>query len=376
MRLHTALFSTLALAAGLAPSLRSGQASAQVAIARAPMARTGPTAIRLEDPRAVIGVSTSVSTGSRDTLGLLVSAVTRNGPAEKAGIEEGNRIAMINGISLKLAPADLGDPDMERLMSRRLTRELDKLKPGDDVNLSVYGNGQARAIKVKTVDPDSLYEITRSSVRHRFEERATLGIGLASTGSKRDTLGVFVMSVDEDGPAAKAGIEEGARIASINGVDLRVAREDAGDGFVSGTRLNRLEREMNKLKAGDAVELRVYQNGQVKTMKATTTSMGELHKDGKTRVIRNGNGVTIIRSPDALAMEVNAAEIGAMARRTVEAATATAGARIQDMGRVIDEMGRGIGSARGTIRWEEDETPEAKPVAMTQPAPKRTIIRM
>lgn len=367
MRLHTTLLSTIALAASAA--------GAQTVVARAPMA-TPKFSVRIDDPRAVIGVSTSVSTGSRDTLGLLVSAVTRNGPAEKAGIEEGNRIAMINGVSLKLASADLGDPDMERLMSRRLTRELDKLKPGDDVNLSVYGNGQTRAIKVKTVDPDSLYEINRTNVWRKFDERATLGVSLASTGSKRDTLGVFVMSVDEDGPAAKAGIEEGARIAAINGVDLRVAREDAGDAFVSGTRLNRLEREMSKLKAGDAVELRVYQNGQVKTVKATTTSMGELHKDGKSRIIRSGNGVTIIRSPDAMAMEVDASAIGTTVRRSVEAATAAAGARIQDMGRVMDEMGRGIGSARGTIRWEDDETPRAKPVATKKPAPQRTVIKM
>ena len=43
------------------------------------------------------------------------------------------------------------------------------------------------------------------------------------TGSSRDTLGVFVMSVEDGGPAAKAGIEEGTRIASINGVDVRGA---------------------------------------------------------------------------------------------------------------------------------------------------------
>src|SRR5688500_8845994 len=142
MRLYSALASTLVLAASTA--------NAQVAIATPRPGRAiAPVAIGLDNPRAVIGVSTSFGTGSRDTLGLLVSAVTRNGPAEKAGIEEGNRIAMINGVSLRLAAADLGDTDMERLMSRRLTRELDKVKPGDEVDLRVYGNGQTRSIKVK-----------------------------------------------------------------------------------------------------------------------------------------------------------------------------------------------------------------------------------
>src|SRR4051812_30596321 len=112
MRLQTVIASTLALGASAAGAQRAVTPIAPVAAARA-------YGIDMQAPRAVIGVSTSTSTGSRDTLGLLVSSVTRGSPAEKAGIEEGNRIAAINGVNLKLATADLGDPDMERLMSRR-----------------------------------------------------------------------------------------------------------------------------------------------------------------------------------------------------------------------------------------------------------------
>ena len=53
-------------------------------------------------PRAVIGVTTSGSASSRDTLGVFVSEVQSGSPADKAGIEEGNRIASINGVSLRL----------------------------------------------------------------------------------------------------------------------------------------------------------------------------------------------------------------------------------------------------------------------------------
>src|SRR3954468_2114713 len=94
-----------------------------------------------EDPRAVIGVTTSGAATTRDTLGVLVSSVRSGSPAEKAGLEEGNRIASVNGVSLKLSAADVGDPDMAGVMTRRLSRELDKLKPGDDVDLRVYANG-------------------------------------------------------------------------------------------------------------------------------------------------------------------------------------------------------------------------------------------
>jgi C-terminal processing protease CtpA/Prc len=351
-------------------SLAATAADAQVAIAKSRgSVRAAPVAIRMDFPRAVIGVSTSAGTGSRDTLGLLVAAVTHDGPAEKAGIEEGNRIAAINGVSLRVATPDLGDPDMERLMNRRLNRELDKIKPGDEVDLRVYGNGQTRSIKMKTVDPDSLYDSGRAAWTP-MNDRATLGVGVATTGSKRDTLGIFVMSVEGEGPAAKAGVEEGARIAAINGVDLRVAREDAGDAFVSGTRLNRLERELNKIKPGDAVDLRLYQNGQTRTVKVTTVSVADLNQDARgVRVIRGGNGVTIIRSPDNVRMELDGARVATTVRRAATEAARVAGSRLEDMGRAFDEMGHGLNTA-GTIRWM------SAPAPARAAAPHRTTIRM
>ena len=343
MRIHTAIASALALGSAAAG------AQSVVTTPRAPVAAARAYSLDLQAPRAVIGVSTSTATGNRDTLGLLVSAVTRGSPAEKAGIEEGNRIAAINGVSLKLASSDVGDPDMERLMNRRLVRELDKVKPGDEVDLRVYASGQTKSVKIKTVDPDSLYYATTRGVLREWEDRATLGLGYATTGSKRDSLGIFIMNVDDEGPAAKAGVEEGARIQAINGVDLRVAREDAGDEMVSQTKMNRFEREMNKVKAGDVVDLKVYQNGQVRNVKVTTVALTELRKGSRARVIRGTPGVTIIRHPDAVSIDLNATEVAATARRVAETAATVVGARIDDMSRVFDEMGRSFG--RASIRW-------------------------
>src|SRR5687767_9862737 len=64
-----------------------------------------------DEDRAVLGISTS-SGGERDTLGLLITGITPGGPAEQAGLEEGNRIAAINGVRLTLSSADAGEPDM------------------------------------------------------------------------------------------------------------------------------------------------------------------------------------------------------------------------------------------------------------------------
>lgn len=95
-------------------------------------------------------------------------------------------------------------------------------------------------------------------------KRAALGIELRQTGTQRDTLGVFVEGVTPKGPAETAGIVEGDRIASINGVDLRTAVGDVDDPYSNGMASHRLTREVQKLTPGTRVTLRVYSGGRVR----------------------------------------------------------------------------------------------------------------
>src|SRR5919197_2978799 len=103
MRLDFALSGILAL--GLADAAAAAQ---RPRIYSTPAPEPPPAiarALRLggdDEPRAVLGISTNGSGSARDTLGVLVSSVVPNSPADKAGIEEGNRIASINGVSLSL----------------------------------------------------------------------------------------------------------------------------------------------------------------------------------------------------------------------------------------------------------------------------------
>src|ERR1041385_1018089 len=116
MRIHTAVFSSLTLGA---LSAAPAQVTVRAGGGRG-MAPAAAMALRFDSRKAVIGVTTSTNTGPRDTLGLLVSNVTRNGPADKAGIEEGNRIAAVNGVSLKLAAADLRSEEHTSELQSRL----------------------------------------------------------------------------------------------------------------------------------------------------------------------------------------------------------------------------------------------------------------
>jgi predicted metalloprotease with PDZ domain len=261
-------------------AITAGNAGAQVRVQTAP----GGFAYVMGDPdRPMIGVSTR-SSGKRDTLGLLIETVTRGGPAEKAGIEEGDRLVSVNGVNLRLSPADAGESDMDGVANRRLVRELEKQKAGDEVEFRVYRDGNIRTVRVKTVAADELNRETFASTSGTFRrlaaDRAVLGISLGGNGSRRDTLGVLIVGVANDGPAAKSGVDEGDRVAAINGVDLRVASEDAGDWQASSARINRLNREMEKVKAGDAVELRIYSAGQVKTVRVESVKASEIEGEG------------------------------------------------------------------------------------------------
>jgi S1-C subfamily serine protease len=279
-------------------------ARAQVRVETAPRAY----AYVVGDPdRPMIGISTRNS-GKRDTLGLLVESVTSGGPAEKAGIEEGDRLVSVNGVNLRLSPADAGESDMDGVANRRLIRELEKHKAGDEVELRVYRDGNTRSIRVKTVAADELNNLGFASTsggvwRSMNNDRAALGISLGGNGSRRDTLGILVVGVANEGPAAKAGIDEGDRLAAVNNVDLRVASEDAGDWQASSARINRLNRELEKLKAGDTVTLRVISSGQARTVRVGSVKASEVDGEGVFR-FSGPDGMRTITIPRVRALKV------------------------------------------------------------------------
>ena len=275
MRL-THAFTLAAIAGAAVPAAAQSGRSAETRIIRVPEMRAALGMTRRAG--AALGLGTRVTGTLRDTLGLLVTSITKDSPAERAGLEEGNRLVAINGVSLKANAADIQDMEMSGALTHRLTRELEKVKPGDEVELRVYHDGRIQNVRVKTANADSLFgqrEIVRFN-RADLENRPALGFGIGSSGSRRDTLGVLVISVPDSTPAAAAGLEEGNRIAAINGVDLRVAREDAGDSFMANARAQRLMREISKLKPGSDVMLRVYSDGHFRDVHLKVARAGDL----------------------------------------------------------------------------------------------------
>ncbi len=96
-------------------------------------------------------------------------------------------------------------------------------------------------------------------------DRGYLGITPRNSDGPADTLGLLIDDVETGFPAAKAGIVRGARLVSIDDVDLRLDPRDLGDSAAELLPESRLRRALGRKKAGDTVALVVLTNGRKET---------------------------------------------------------------------------------------------------------------
>ena len=246
--------------------------------------------------RAVLGITLATSS-HRDTAGVRIDEVDTNGPAAKAGLKSGDVITDINGVSLRIAATDAEELAFAGIAERRLQRTMARAKPGDDVELRVRSGGNNRSLTIKTVSAEELDRSRERASGARLaatDQHGAIGVSIGGSGNGRDTLGLFVSSVVGGGPAEKSGIIEGERIATVNGVDVRVPKEDVEDMSVTTSRVNRFIREVQKVAPGGAVTLRVYGNGRYRDVALKAVRMSELPASGWQMSISDG-GLRIIR---------------------------------------------------------------------------------
>ena len=246
----------------------------------------------LAPDRAVVGLTLGEATAR----GIRVEAVAEGGPADRAGVRVGDHLTAVGDVSLRLDPADADDPVLRTTAERRLRRALARVEAGDELTLRVASGEAERAVRLRTVRADAL-EPERDDRRGaaamerlfgsvgRDADRATIGLTLGSTGSARDTLGAFVLSVAADGPAERAGIHEGARIAMIDDADLRVPAADVEDEAIASRRARRLEERLARVTAGDEVTLRVWDDGRYRDVRVRTAKASEVWRAGERGVV-------------------------------------------------------------------------------------------
>ena len=181
-------------------------------------------------------------------------------------------------------------------------------------------NEQPRATVCVTTDENrtDCNVLRRSSMDSAMMKRAALGLQLTSTGTARDTIGVFVSRVTPKGPAENAGIVEGDRIISINGIDLRVSPADAGDSYAGELPSRRLSRAVEKLSPGNVVTLRVSSGGRVHDVQVTAGRAYDLRDSGFGFMLGAGGLDGMLRSMPRMNMDMRQMNMETLPRMNME----------------------------------------------------------
>jgi serine protease Do len=144
-----------------------------------------------------------------DTSGALVEDVTPGGPADKAGIKNGDVIRKLNGQAVG--------------GSGQLTAMVTNLNPGAEVNLDIIRDGQSMTIHLTLGERPANLSATPAAGKAPTEG-ALRGITVqALTPDVREQLslpsnvrGVVISDLDPSSPAAQTGLQPGDVIEAIN----------------------------------------------------------------------------------------------------------------------------------------------------------------
>jgi serine protease Do len=157
--------------------------------------------------------------------GALVSSVVKDGPSEKAGVRPGDVILSVN--------------DRVVETSGELPAVIARVKPGNDVKLTLWRGGKEETLKVKVDALDEPQSQTASLKGNKkgADEEAKLGLAVRPLEPREkeqvETEGTLVVE-QVSGPALAAGVQQGDIILAVNGkkvksvADLQAAAKNAG----------------------------------------------------------------------------------------------------------------------------------------------------
>ena len=142
--------------------------------------------------------------------GALISEVTEDSPAEKAGLKSGDIITRVNATEIR--------------DSRHLPLVVSQIAPGSDVAIEVLRNGAKTTLNAKLARRDE-EAIARSDRAPGAKDEGVLnGVGVGDiTSELRSQLqiparvkGAIITSIEADSPAARQGLREGDIIMELD----------------------------------------------------------------------------------------------------------------------------------------------------------------
>jgi S1-C subfamily serine protease len=223
--------------------------------------------------------------GLQEARGFLVTDVTAEGPAAKAGVQGGDLLADINGREIELG----GDVILE--IDNKTVRKIDDIltylerekQVGDTVQLTVLRDGQLQEIPVTLAARPALSQ--QPQLLAQSPDQPSLGIlgiditpEIAEAMGLQEARGFLVTDVIKGGPSDKAGIRGGYIVANINGTEIELG----GDVIleidnVTVRTINDILTYLNtQKKVGDTVQLTVLRDGQLQQIPVTLAAISTL----------------------------------------------------------------------------------------------------
>jgi serine protease Do len=183
---------------------------------------------------------TAASLGLSEPKGALITEVTSPGPAEDAGLKNGDAILAVNGSKV----AD----------SRDLARQIAGFAPNSKVDVRILRGQKEQTVGVKLGKFPTGKELAKveSGKSDPAEPKGTdvdqLGLTVApGTGPDKD--GVVVTNVDNASDAAQKGIKSGDVILEVGGLAVK-SPDDLSNGIKEATKLGR-KAVLMRLKSGE-----------------------------------------------------------------------------------------------------------------------------
>jgi serine protease Do len=169
------------------------------------------------------------SLGLKEVGGVIVSSVTPDSAADRAGVKRGDVIKSFNGQPVH---------DYNALRNR-----VAEMAPGSNVNVVVVRDGSEKTLNVKLDEAAASRAARDRDTNGGADDKAALGISVAPLTPEmaaqaklpRNSHGVVVQEVNPDGRAADAGIQAGDIILEVNRQavqsveDLRAAVRKSAD---------------------------------------------------------------------------------------------------------------------------------------------------
>ena len=143
-----------------------------------------------------------------DVSGVLVNQVEPNGPADKAGLKQGDVLRTLNGQNVD------GTARFRALVAG--------MSPGAEIALGILRDGKSETIKITLVEQpttvagaDGGQTLTEGTLRGILVQNLTPAIR-EQLGLAPSTRGVVISDLDPNAPAARAGLQPGDVIQSVN----------------------------------------------------------------------------------------------------------------------------------------------------------------